>query len=96
MPANSDCRSPCMSARAAHRAMNQVELLYKVKLMGKDVQLVHALAVTPAELDMIAETGASISTSPGSELRIGYGFPLISRNIGQAHSARHLRSTPRR
>src|ERR1700723_2633867 len=51
--------------------------------MGKDVQLVHALAVTPAELDMIEETGASISTSPGSELRIGYGFPLISEILAK-------------
>jgi 5-methylthioadenosine/S-adenosylhomocysteine deaminase len=65
-------------AAAAHRATGQVELLYKANLMGKDVQLVHALAVTPAELDMIKETGASVSTSPGSELRIGYGYPPIS------------------
>jgi 5-methylthioadenosine/S-adenosylhomocysteine deaminase len=65
-------------AAAAHRAVNQVELLYKSKLLGKDVQLVHALAVTPAELDMIKDSGASVSTSPGSELRIGYGYPLIS------------------
>src|SRR6201996_8830747 len=70
-------------AAAAHRAVNQVELLHKSKLMGKDVQLVHALAVTPAELDMIDETGASISTSPGSELRIGYGFPLISEILAK-------------
>ncbi|HSZ97706.1 MAG TPA: amidohydrolase family protein [Bradyrhizobium sp.] len=70
-------------AAAAHRAVNQVELLYKSKLMGKDVQLVHALAVRPAELDMIEETGASISTSPGSELRIGYGFPLISEILAK-------------
>jgi len=70
-------------AAAAHRAINQVELLYKSKLMDKDVQLVHALAVTPAELDMIEETGASISTSPGSELRIGYGFPLISEILAK-------------
>jgi cytosine/adenosine deaminase-related metal-dependent hydrolase len=65
-------------AAAAHRAVNQIELLTKSNLMGKDVQLVHALAVTPAEIDMIKESGASISTSPGSELRIGYGYPLIS------------------
>jgi 5-methylthioadenosine/S-adenosylhomocysteine deaminase len=70
-------------AAAAHRAVNQVELLYKSKLMGKDVQLVHALAVTSAELDMIEETGASISTSPGSELRIGYGLPLISEILAK-------------
>jgi 5-methylthioadenosine/S-adenosylhomocysteine deaminase len=65
-------------AAAAHRAVNQVELLYKSKLIGKDVQLIHALAITPEELAMIEESGASISTSPGSELRIGFGFPPIS------------------
>jgi len=63
---------------AAHKALNQVEGLYKARLMGKDVQLVHALSANPAELDMIAESGAAISTSPGTELRIGYGYPLIS------------------
>jgi 5-methylthioadenosine/S-adenosylhomocysteine deaminase len=65
-------------AAAVHRAVNQVELLSKSKLLGKDIQLIHALAVTPAEIDMIAESGAAISTSPGSELRIGFGFPPIS------------------
>jgi 5-methylthioadenosine/S-adenosylhomocysteine deaminase len=63
---------------AAHKALNQIESLYKAKLMDKDVQLVHALSANPAELDMIAESGAVISTSPGSELRIGYGYPLLS------------------
>jgi len=70
-------------ASAAHRQAGQIELLYKAKLMGKDVQLIHALAVTPAELDMIEESGASISTSPGSELRIGYGYPLISEILAK-------------
>jgi 5-methylthioadenosine/S-adenosylhomocysteine deaminase len=70
-------------AAAAHRAVNQVELLYKSNLMGKDVQLVHALAATPAELDMIKESGASVSVSPGSELRIGYGYPQISEMLAK-------------
>jgi 5-methylthioadenosine/S-adenosylhomocysteine deaminase len=70
-------------ASAAHRQAGQIELLYKAKLMGKDVQLIHALAVTPAEIDMIEESGASISTSPGSELRIGYGYPLISEILAK-------------
>jgi 5-methylthioadenosine/S-adenosylhomocysteine deaminase len=65
-------------AAAAHRAVNQIELLHNSKLMGRDVQLVHAIAATPAELDMIKESGASVSVSPGSELRIGYGYPQIS------------------
>jgi cytosine/adenosine deaminase-related metal-dependent hydrolase len=70
-------------AAAAHRAVNQVELLYNSKLMGKDVQLIHALAVTPAELDMIRDSGASVSVSPGSELRIGYGYPLVSEMLAK-------------
>lgn len=70
-------------AAAAHRAAGQIELLHKAKLMGKDVQLIHALAVTPAELDMIRESGATVSTSPGSELRIGYGYPEISEMLAK-------------
>jgi 5-methylthioadenosine/S-adenosylhomocysteine deaminase len=70
-------------AAAAHRAVNQIEPLFKAKLMGKDVQLVHALAATPAELDMIAESGATVSSSPGSELRIGYGYPLLSEILAR-------------
>jgi 5-methylthioadenosine/S-adenosylhomocysteine deaminase len=70
-------------AAAAHRAVNQVEPLYQAKLMGKDVQLVHALTATDAELDMIKETGASVSVSPGSELRIGYGYPRISEMLAK-------------
>ena len=70
-------------AAAAHRATGQIELLHKAKLMGKDVQLVHVLAVTPEEIDMIKESGASVTTSPGSELRIGYGYPLISEMLAK-------------
>jgi 5-methylthioadenosine/S-adenosylhomocysteine deaminase len=65
-------------AAAAHRSLNQIEPLYKAKLLGKDVQLIHAISASQAELDMIGESGASVSVSPGSELRIGYGYPQIS------------------
>jgi 5-methylthioadenosine/S-adenosylhomocysteine deaminase len=70
-------------AAAAHRAVGQIELLYKAKLMGKDVQLVHALAASDAELDMIKESGAAVSVSPGSELRIGYGYPQVSEMLAR-------------
>jgi len=70
-------------AAAAHRAVNQIEPLYKANLMGKDVQLIHALSASPVELDMIKETGASVSVSPGSELRIGYGYPQISEMMAK-------------
>jgi 5-methylthioadenosine/S-adenosylhomocysteine deaminase len=63
---------------SARKAVNQIEPLYKGKLMGKDVQLIHALSANAVELDMIKETGSPVSVSPGSELRIGYGYPQIS------------------
>ena len=68
---------------SARKAANQIEPLYKAKLMGKDVQLIHTLSASPAELDMIKESGSSVSVSPGSELRIGYGYPLISEMLAK-------------
>jgi 5-methylthioadenosine/S-adenosylhomocysteine deaminase len=71
-------------AAAAHRAVNQIEPLYMAKLLGKDVQLVHAISASPAELDMIRESGASVSVSPSSELRIGFGYPQISEMMARS------------
>lgn len=68
---------------SARKAVNQIEPLYRDKLMGKDVQLVHVLSASAAELDMIQETGASVSSSPGSELRIGFGFPQIGEMLAK-------------
>jgi cytosine/adenosine deaminase-related metal-dependent hydrolase len=36
--------------------------------------LIHMLAATAEEIKLVAASGASISASPGSELRIGYGL----------------------
>jgi len=63
---------------SSRKAVNQIEPLYNGKLLGKDVQLIHTLSASPAELDMIKTSGAAVSVSPGSELRIGYGYPQIS------------------
>jgi len=68
---------------SARKAVNQIEPLYKAKLMGKDVQLVHTLSASAAELDMIKEAGSPVSVSPGSELRIGYGYPQISEMLAK-------------
>jgi 5-methylthioadenosine/S-adenosylhomocysteine deaminase len=68
---------------SARKAVNQIEPLYRAKLMGRDVQLIHTLSASPAELDMIKESGCSVSVSPGSELRIGYGYPQISEMLAK-------------
>lgn len=59
-------------------AKGQIAAQAKENLLGKDVQIIHALAATPEEIEMLAKAGSSISVSPGTELRIGYGFTKVS------------------
>jgi cytosine/adenosine deaminase-related metal-dependent hydrolase len=53
----------------------QVELLAKEKMLGKDVQVIHAIWISPEGIKALADTGTSVSLSPYTELRIGFGFP---------------------
>src|SRR5260221_2668239 len=68
---------------SARKAVNQIEPLYNGKLLGKDVQLIHTLSASPAELDMIKESGSAVSVAPRSELRISYGYPQISEMLAK-------------
>jgi len=51
-----------------------VEALAKGGFLGKDLLLIHALSTSASEMKLLAAAGTSISVSPGSELRIGYGL----------------------
>ena len=53
--------------------------LAKDGLLGADLQAIHAVWVTPEEVKALAASGASVSISPYSELRIGFGVPPTSR-----------------
>jgi cytosine/adenosine deaminase-related metal-dependent hydrolase len=44
-------------------------------LLGPDVQVVHGNAASSEEISILAATGANVSVSPVTELRIGYGLP---------------------
>jgi 5-methylthioadenosine/S-adenosylhomocysteine deaminase len=46
-------------------------------LLGSDMQLVHGMGASKETIAAMVASGASISISPYSELRIGYGFPPI-------------------
>lgn len=65
----------CGSTR---KSVGQLANLAAANLLGADVQIIHALAATANDIAAIKQSGASISVSPSSELRIGYGFPLSS------------------
>jgi 5-methylthioadenosine/S-adenosylhomocysteine deaminase len=56
----------------------QIEAHAKENLLGKDVQLVHAVWATPDELKMVKDVGATISIATTSDLRIGFGLPPVS------------------
>lgn len=55
-----------------------VEAHYKNKLLGPTDNIVHACSATPDEIKMIADTGCTVSILEQSELRGGWGMPLLS------------------
>jgi cytosine/adenosine deaminase-related metal-dependent hydrolase len=63
---------------SSEQAKGQIEAHAKENLLGKDVQLIHAVSASAAEVEMVAKAGASVSVSPGTELRIGYGVAKVS------------------
>jgi 5-methylthioadenosine/S-adenosylhomocysteine deaminase len=62
---------------SSENAKGQIEAHAKENLLGKDTQIVHALSASPAEIEMLAKAGSPVSISPGTELRIGYGFTKV-------------------
>jgi 5-methylthioadenosine/S-adenosylhomocysteine deaminase len=66
---------------SSSKLVNQIEPLHKANLLGKDVQLIHTIAASQEELDMMKESGCAVSVSPGSELRIGFGYPQTSEML---------------
>ncbi len=56
-----------------------IEQLMKHELLRKDMQIVHGMDATTDEIEAMVKAGSSISISPYSELRIGYGIPPIDK-----------------
>jgi len=50
-------------------------------LLGPEVQLIHAIWSSPEEIAAVAASGASVSLSPYTELRIGFGFPMTGEYL---------------
>jgi cytosine/adenosine deaminase-related metal-dependent hydrolase len=57
------------------KGSDAIALLAREKFLGRDVQVIHATWVSPEEIRALAENGSSVSLSPYTELRIGFGFP---------------------
>lgn len=53
----------------------EIETFYKDGFLGPDVQVIHAITAPAAAIEAMAKTGTSVSLSPYTEMRIGFGFP---------------------
>jgi cytosine/adenosine deaminase-related metal-dependent hydrolase len=62
-------------ASGSRPAIGQVATIAKAALLAKDMQIIHGVVLTPEEIEAIKAAGASVSLSPTSELRIGFGLP---------------------
>ncbi|WP_373058352.1 amidohydrolase family protein [Zunongwangia sp. H14] len=56
-----------------------IEKLYAKGLLAQDVNIIHANVVTDEEIAKVAQSGAFITMTPYTEMRIGFGFPQINR-----------------
>jgi 5-methylthioadenosine/S-adenosylhomocysteine deaminase len=65
-------------ASGSRPAVGQIDGIAKAGLLAKDMQLIHANKATAEEIKAVADAGASISSSPYTELRIGFGPPQVS------------------
>jgi cytosine/adenosine deaminase-related metal-dependent hydrolase len=61
------------------RRQPEVALLHAAGLLGERQVHVHCNACSGAELDLLADAGASVSVTPETELQMGMGFPVTQR-----------------
>ena len=64
-----------MHAANRRTTAGAIEVFAREKVLGKDLQVIHAIWVSPAEIRALADAGTSVSLSPYTELRIGFGLP---------------------
>jgi cytosine/adenosine deaminase-related metal-dependent hydrolase len=57
------------------KGSDAIAQLARGKFLGKDVQVIHATWVSAEEIRALAESESSVSLSPYTEMRIGFGFP---------------------
>src|SRR6185312_16715017 len=66
-------------ASGSRPVIGQIDTISKSGLLGKDMQLIHANFATADEIKAVAAAGATISISPFTELRIGFGLPQTAK-----------------
>lgn len=65
-------------ASGSRAVAGQIDAIEKAGLLGKDMQLIHAGFASDEAIKAVAKAGATISVSPFTELRIGFGLQKVS------------------
>jgi len=60
---------------------DQIERFARAGLLGPDVNLVHCNALSDAEWKLIADSGASVSITPSTEMQMGQGVPPLRQAL---------------
>jgi cytosine/adenosine deaminase-related metal-dependent hydrolase len=69
--------------------------LQKLGYVFDGLQVIHAINTSPEEMDILAAAGASVSISPASEMRIGFGLTRIGDYLDhKVNLALSVDSTP--
>ncbi|MCM4158931.1 amidohydrolase family protein [Antarcticibacterium flavum] len=68
-------------ASSNREQVGQIMQLHNRGLLGKDINIIHGNAITSEELDAVAKAGASVTMTPFSEMRIGFGLPPQNKLI---------------
>jgi cytosine/adenosine deaminase-related metal-dependent hydrolase len=58
-----------------------IQQLADRSLLAPGMQVIHAVWCTPEELRALKANGVSVSVSPYSEMRIGFGFPIVANLV---------------
>ncbi|HEX3505826.1 MAG TPA: amidohydrolase family protein [Xanthobacteraceae bacterium] len=66
-------------ASGSRPVVGQIDGIAKAGLLKSDMQIVHADKAAPDEIKAVADAGASLSISPFTELRIGFGLPQTAK-----------------
>ncbi len=66
-------------ASGSRPTIGQIAGLAKAGCLSKDLQAIHANFATDEEIQALAKSGAAISSSPFTELRIGFGLPQTGK-----------------
>jgi len=63
------------------RGADGIAAIAAAGLLGPEVQLIHAIWSSPEEVRAVAASGASLSLSPYTEMRIGFGLPMTGEYL---------------